>query len=134
MLPLVGQDAGAVAELAAARKAARYAATTVLPLVGQVRSAGKSLPYNFSQLRWNHSARSTVRLSRFSAVLVDGFPKFPVKLETAAFFPAVERVDSTLQCFMTALLMRCRVIPANFVVFCNRSNFCHHSGSYAAEG
>ena len=26
-------------------------------------------------------------------------------------------------CFMTALLMRWQVIPANFVVFCNRSNF-----------
>jgi len=24
--------------------------------------------------------------------------------------------------------------PANFVVFCNRSNFCHPSGSYATEG
>ena len=35
MLPLVGQDAGAVAELAAARKTAKYAAATVLPLVGQ---------------------------------------------------------------------------------------------------
>ena len=30
--------------------------------------------------------------------------------------------------------MRWQVIPANFVVFCNRSNFCHPSGSYATEG
>ena len=37
-------------------------------------------------------------------------------------------------CFMTVLLMRWQVIPANFVVFCNRSNFCHPSGSYAIEG
>jgi len=35
---------------------------------------------------------------------------------------------------MTALLMRWQVIPANFVVFCNRSNLCHPSGSYATEG
>jgi len=33
---------------------------------------------------------------------------------------------------MTALLTRWQVIPANFVVFCNRSNFCHPS--YATEG
>jgi len=36
-------------------------------------------------------------------------------------------------CFMTVLLMRWQVIPANFVVFCNRSNFCHPSGSYATK-
>ena len=29
---------------------------------------------------------------------------------------------------MTALLMRWEVILANFVVFCNRSNFCHPWG------
>jgi len=37
----------------------------------------------FSQLRWNHSARLTVRLSRFSVVLVDGLPKFHAKCERA---------------------------------------------------
>ena len=37
-------------------------------------------------------------------------------------------------CFMTALLMRWQVIPANSVVLCYRSNFCHPSGSYATEG
>ena len=31
-------------------------------------------------------------------------------------------------CFMTALLMRWQVIPANFVVFCNQSNLCHPRG------
>ena len=72
----------------------------------------------FSQLRWNHSVRVTVQLSLFSVVLVDGLPKFQVKLETAAMFFSVERVDSTLQCFMTALLIMWHVIPANFVVFC----------------
>ena len=35
---------------------------------------------------------------------------------------------------MTALLMRWQVIPVNFVVFCNRSDFCHPSRSYATEG
>jgi len=30
--------------------------------------------------------------------------------------------------------MRWQVIPADFVVLCNRSNFCHPSGSYATEG
>ena len=72
MLPLVGQDAGAVAELAAARKTAKYAAL--------------ESSYLFQPLRWNHSAQLTVQLSRFSVVLVDGLPKFQVKLETAAFF------------------------------------------------
>ena len=37
----------------------------------------------FSQLRWNHSARLTVHLSRFSVVLVDVLPKFQVKCERA---------------------------------------------------
>ena len=37
-------------------------------------------------------------------------------------------------CFMTALLMRWQVIPVNFVVFCNRSDFCHPSRSYATDG
>jgi len=36
-------------------------------------------------------------------------------------------------CFMTALLMRWQVIPANFVVFYNPSNFCYPSRSYAPE-
>ena len=31
-------------------------------------------------------------------------------------------------------MMRCQVIPANFVVFSNRSNFWNPSGSYATEG
>jgi len=30
--------------------------------------------------------------------------------------------------------MRWQVIPANFVIFCNRSNFCHPSGSHATQG
>jgi len=37
-------------------------------------------------------------------------------------------------CFMTALLMRWQVIPANFVVFCNWCNYCHPSRSYATDG
>ena len=39
----------------------------------------------FRQLLWNHSARLTVQLSRFSVVLVDGLPKFQEKLERPAF-------------------------------------------------
>ena len=35
---------------------------------------------------------------------------------------------------MAALLMRWHVIPPNFVVFCNRSNFWNPSGWYATEG
>jgi len=35
---------------------------------------------------------------------------------------------------MTALLMRWQVIPANFILFCYRSNFYHPSGLYATEG
>jgi len=35
---------------------------------------------------------------------------------------------------MTALLMRWQVIPANFILFCYRSNFYHPSGPYATEG
>jgi len=34
---------------------------------------------------------------------------------------------------MSDLLMRRQVIPANFVVFCNRCNYCHISGSHANE-
>jgi len=66
------QDAGAVAELAAARKTARYAAL--------------ESRYIFSQLRWKHSARLMVQLFRFSVVLVDGLPRFQVNLVKAAFF------------------------------------------------
>ena len=34
---------------------------------------------------------------------------------------------------MTALLMKWQIIPFNLVVFCNRSNFCHPSGSFAKK-
>ena len=61
-----------------------------------------------------------VQLYRFSVVLVDGLPMFQVKLEKAAFFSsgwACWFNASTQFFFMTALLMRWQVIPANFVVF-----------------
>jgi len=37
-------------------------------------------------------------------------------------------------CFMSALLTTWQIIPANFVVFCRRSIFCHPSGSYTTKG
>ena len=102
----------------------------------QVCCAGKSLNV-FSQLWWNHSAQLTVQEFSFSVVLIDTLPKFHVKLEraTVIFSSWACWFNASLQfCFMTALLMRLQVIPANFIVFCNQSNFCHPSGSYAAEG
>ena len=42
----------------------------------------------------------------------------------------IQRFNAVL---LHALLMRWQVIPANFVLFCNRSNFCHPPGSYFTE-
>jgi len=49
--------------------------------------------------------------------------------------PNNDNKNASMQfCFTTALLMRWQVNPAHFVVFCNRSNFCHPSRSYATKG
>jgi len=72
VLPLVGQDAGAVAELAAARKTAKYAAL--------------ESRYVFQRTAVESLGQINCSESRFSVVLVDAMPKFHVKLETAAFF------------------------------------------------
>jgi len=89
------QDAGVVAELAAARKIAKYPSMPCWKVFTYV-----------SQLWWNHSARLTVRLSRFSVVLVDGLPKFRVKLESAALF---QRLSMLIQRFNAVLLHDCFV-------------------------
>jgi len=67
------QDAGAVAELAAARKTAKYAA---------VESRYIFQPIAVEK----HSARLMVQLFCFLVVLVDGLPMSQVKLVKAAFF------------------------------------------------
>ena len=52
------------------------------------------------------------------------------------YFPAVERVNSILQCSSASWLL-CwwcgRSFQLIFLVFCNWTNYCYPSGSYAAE-
>ena len=124
--------AGAAAELARQPSMLRWNVIIIKGIyIAQVRKGHKCAVVTcFGQLRWNLSTWLTVQMSHFSAVLVDGLPKFQVKLEKAAIFSSSWACwfnSSTQFCFMAALLMRWQIIPGNFAVFCNRSNICHPS-------
>jgi len=93
VLPLVGQDAGAVAELAAARKTANYTELESRYLFQPI--AVESLgPINCSAVSFLSGLGR--RIAEVSGETREG----------SFLFSAVERVDSMQFCSVTALLMR----------------------------
>ena len=85
MLPLVGQDAGAAAELAAAHKTAKYAATTVLPLVGQ--DAGAAAEPAAAHKRAKYAALQSRYLFPPTAVELLG----PINCSAVSFLSGIGR-------------------------------------------
>ena len=62
-------------------------------------------------------------LQRYSLQIINSMHRF-LKLAATKF---------SNFCLVYAIKMRWQVVPANFVIFCNLSKFCHPSGSYATE-